>query len=467
MGTERGRGALARVTERNDALGRSVSTLAMTREHPKLAGRAAILLAVGVVGALVVSSGFLPATAAGAAGSTCPIAVPTIGHGLSPTATGAVYEVPATIDATGTREVSSELQLWLVDTVRSGTADRPNVIRFQPGGRYWVDYTIILRRQAGGIPRVMWPDLPKFSLDHIRIDLNGATLEQRTTRPYALGTTVFDPRKQYGDPILMTGGALGVEITNGTIAGPIKAATYQQRYEEWTGIRITGNRSDNLPVRNIWIHDITISHVFGDFIRITAGTTKGEHITDILIEDNRMNVAGRHAIVLNGGTNLVIRRNDIRNAARIDFDSEPTGAQGFLGVAITENTGNASPLGYFQLAAPVRSTASNIQFVGNTITNGNFRVKVGGGLSNPRRCFVFARNRNLGTSEYTRSLAYKSLIRVAHWDGVTIERNFDRVRASGKVVAVDLEGSTNTSVTDNTWVNALDDQCAGVVCPEP
>jgi hypothetical protein len=439
-----------------------------TQEHSRFARGATALLVVTVaLGAFVFGGGFGSPSAAGAAGSTCPIVVPRIGHGISPTATGTVYAVPPSIDATGAREVSTELQTWLVNTARSGTPDRPNVIRFQPGGRYWVDYTIILRRQAGGIPRVMWPDLPKFSLDNIRIDLNGATLEQRTTRPYALGTTVFDPRKKFGDPILMTGGALGVEITNGTIAGPIKAATYQHRYEEWAGIKISSQRSDDLPVRGIWIHDITISHVFGDFIRISAGTVKDEHVTDVLIEDNTMNVAGRHAIVLNGGTNLVIRRNDIRNAARIDFDSEPTAAQGFLGVAITDNTGNASPLGYFQLAAPVRSIASNIQFVGNTITNGNFRVKVGGGLSNPRRCFVFSHNRNLGTSEYTRSLAYKSLIRVANWDGVTIDHNFDRVRASGKVVAVDLEGSTNTSVVGNTWVNALDDQCSGVPCPDP
>jgi hypothetical protein len=311
----------------------------------------------------------------------------------------------------------------------------------------------------------MWPDLPKFTLDNVKVDLNGAWLEQRTTRPYALGTTVLDPRKKYGDPILITGGATGVEISNGTISGAIQFAAYQPRYEEWGGIRISSQRSDHLPVREIWVHDLFIHHVYGDFIRVTAKTSRGEPITDVLIEDNRMNVAGRHGIVLNGGTNMVIRRNDIRNAARIDFDSEPTAVQGFQDVAITENTGNASPLGYFQLSAPARATANNIQFVGNTITNGNFRVKVSGGKLDPRDCFVFARNRNTGTDEYTISLQYKSLIRVAYWDGVTIDRNFDRVRASGKVTAVDLEGSLNTLVTRNTWVNALDDQCGGVPCP--
>jgi hypothetical protein len=409
---------------------------------------------------------FLDPELAGAAGATCPTATPRIGD-IAPRTPGTVYEVPATIDPTGTREVSTDLQSWLVNTVRSGTEDRPNVIRFRPGGRYWVDYTIVLRKQAGGIPAVMWRDLPKFTLDNVRIDLNGSTLEQRTTRPYALGTTVFDPRKKYGDPILFTGGATGVEITNGTIAGPIKFAAYQPRYEEWAGIKVSGQRSDDLRVHGIWIHDLSIHHVFGDFIRISANTSKGEPVTDVLIEDNVMNVAGRHGLVLNGGTNMVIRRNDIRNAARIDFDAEPTAAQGFQDVAITGNTGNASPLGYFQLSAPARATATNLQFLGNTITNGNFRVKVSGGKVDPRDCFVFAGNRNVGTDEYTISLAYKSLIRVAYWDGVTIRDNFDRVRASGKVTAVDLEGSLNTLVTGNTWVNALDDQCGGVPCAGP
>ena len=57
-----------------------------------------------------------------------------------------------------------------------------------------------------------------------------------------------------------------------------------------------------------------------------------------------------------------------------------------------------------------------------------------------------------------------SLIRVAFWDGVMIHRNFDRVKATGKITALDLEGSTNTSVTENRWVNALDDQCPDGVC---
>jgi hypothetical protein len=440
-----------------------------TRKQRRVSG-GMVLIALPLAGALALGGWSLASIASTDESdevASCPIATPTIGHTLSPSTVGTVYDVPATIDATGTREVSTELQSWLVGTVQSGTPDRPNLVRFQSGGRYWVDYTLTLRKQSGGIAGAMWPDLPKFTRDNLRIDLNGATLEQRTTQGYKKGTVIVDARKRWGDPILFTGGATGVEITNGTISGANPIAKYQAALEEWAGIKISGNRNDGVPIRAIWVHNVAINHVFGDFIYISAGTSAGDTITDLLIEDNRMTVAGRQGIVLNGGTNLVIRRNDIRNTAHLNFDSEPTVGQGWQDVTITENTGNASPLGYFQFSGPSRATASNIHIIGNTITNGNFRVKVGGRITDPRRCFEFSDNHNLGTAEYTRSVAYKHLVRVAYWDGVTIHHNLDRVHPPGEVVAVDLEGSLNTSVTQNTWVDALDNQCPDGVCPEP
>lgn len=143
--------------------------------------------------------------------------------------------------------------------------------------------------------------------------------------------------------------------------------------EEWTGIRISGGRNDGVRVGGIWVHDINIRNVFGDFIAISAATSVGRPITDVLIEDNRMSVAGRQGIVLGGGTNLVIRRNDIRNAARIVFDSEPTAAQGWQYVTITENTGNASRIGYFQFSGPKAATASNISIVGTPASKSSSR----------------------------------------------------------------------------------------------
>ncbi len=444
-------------------------TTTLRTDH-RLTGRTAIVVLPIALGALAFG-GCSPidviSTPEAEAEVACPAATPTIGRGLSPSAVGTVYDVPATIDSTGTREVSTELQSWLVDTVRSGTPDRPNLIRFRPGGRYWVDYTLTLRKQSGGVPGAVWHDLPKFARDNVKIDLNGSTLEQRTTVPYARGATVLDQRKRWGDPILMTGGATGIEITNGTIKGPSPTARYQPAYEEWAGIKLGTQRNDGVPVRAIWVHNLTIRNVFGDFINLSAGTAAEEHLSDVLIEDNVMTVASRQGIVVNGGTNLVIRHNDVRNTAHVNFDAEPKAGQGFQGVLISENTGNASQWGYFQFSGPNRAVASDLHIVGNTITNGNFRVKVGGRKLDPRRCFEFSDNRNLGPDSYTTSLIYKHLIRVAYWDGVTIHHNVDRLRPDRDLIAVDLEGSINTSVTQNTWEGAVDNQCPNGVCPGP
>ena len=45
----------------------------------------------------------------------------------------------------------------------------------QPGGTYWVDYTLRLKNVQQHSDK-MWPDFPTFDLNNTTIDLNGATL---------------------------------------------------------------------------------------------------------------------------------------------------------------------------------------------------------------------------------------------------------------------------------------------------
>ena len=105
-------------------------------------------------------------------------------------AAGGVYTVPVSIDPTGRTEVSDALVGWLA-TIPATTAASPITVRFQPGATYWSDYTIPLRRAAsatGGILGAMWRSLPAFDLSNATIDLNGATIVQRTTTPWRVGS---------------------------------------------------------------------------------------------------------------------------------------------------------------------------------------------------------------------------------------------------------------------------------------
>jgi hypothetical protein len=230
-----------------------------------------------------------------------------------------------------------------------------------------------------------------------------------------------------------------VEITNGTIRGPSPTARYQPAYEEWAGIKLGTQRNDGVPVRAIWVHDLTIRNVFGDFINLSAGTAAEEHLSDVLIEDNVMTVAGRQGIVVNGGTNLVIRHNDVRNTAHVNFDAEPKAGQGFQGVLISENTGNASQWGYFKFSGPNRAVASDLTSSG---TRSRTAASGEGGWAQARPPRAASSSRTTATSGPTatrRASSTSTSSGRGRWDEVTIHHSVDRLRPERDLTAVDLE----------------------------
>lgn len=385
---------------------------------------------------------------------------------------GTTFDVPPTIDASGTTEVSTQLMHWLA-TVPAGAAGDPNTIRFAPGGTYWSDYTLLLRNQgSGSIGGVMWSDnrnpsnpinIPDFALNHVRIDLNGATIIQRTIVPYKSGATVLDPRKRWGDPILSTQGATDVEIFGGTIQGSHPTGGYDAPREEWTGVRLIGNPITD-DVSHLYVHDMTIRNVWGDFVYIASNTSAGSMLTDVRVENNTLSKAGRQGIVLNGGTGVSIRNNVITKVSHLTFDSEPTAAQGFSHVWIDSNSGTAGNLGYFQFSGGSASTADHLHITNNRLSSGHFKITLVNGATSPARpVFEFRNNVGLDLTAPFGNLYNKKLIAIGHWDGVTIDDNSEyfTLPANGipRYYGVQLNGTTGVEILRNCWINAVDTQC--------
>ncbi len=366
-----------------------------------------------------------------------------------------VYDVPPAIDATGTVEISTALMTWLA-ALPPATRAAPACVRFAASGTYWMDYTLLLRKRvgaSGGISGRVWPDLPAFDRSFTRFELNGATLEQRTT--------LDDDRAFYGLPLVFTAGAHDLELTGGTLTSShTEADGYRPAREDWTGVRITGDANEPV-VENIWLHDLAIRHVWGDFVYLVSATATGHELRDVVIEDCAMQDAGRQGIVLHGGTRVAIRRNQLRDVERFLFDSETTPGQGWQYVSITGNSGHSGDLGYLQHNGMNRSTGDHLELVDNTIDVGVFRLCLEADELTPRRGFRFVGNRNIGAMVFRSNTICPAVVRLLSWDEVEITDNLQAVDPAAMINAVRLGGTPplTATVERNCWPGALDDSC--------
>ncbi len=396
----------------------------------------------------------IPSTSCGGAGisatTTTTSPLPTL-----PPAAGVngVFTVPSSIDATGVTEVSTALQEW-VASIPAASVAKPMTIRFAKAGTYWSDYTLLLRKRSGnvtgGIVGNMWRGLPSFDASNVTIDLNGSTIVQRTVQPWRWGGgEVLDARKRWGNPMIFTGGATNVRITNGFLVGSQKGGRYDPNREDWMGILIGGDNDDDIA-QNMKVDHLGIRNVWGDFIYLASQTSRGKLLKDVTIEDNTMTNAGRQGIVIHGGNNLLIQRNDFTNVKRYLFDSEPAAAHGWKDVTITANTGESGNLGYFQFTGNKVSEASGLSITNNTISEGHLAMEIYNGSDAIRVGATITGNRSLDPTEFRRSNLHRSLITISRWSSVNISNNSDRVVANSQPFALDTDRS-NATVGVNNW----------------
>ncbi|CAB4956661.1 unannotated protein [freshwater metagenome] len=364
-----------------------------------------------------------------------------------------VFTVPSSIDATGATEVSTALQEWF-SSIPPASAAEPMTIRFANSGTYWSDYTLLLRKRTGnvtgGISGNMWRHLPSFDASNVTLDLNGSTIVQRKAQPWRWGGgEVLDPRKRWGNPMIFTAGATNVRITNGFLVGSQKGDRYDPNREDWMGILIGGDNDYDLA-QNMKIDHLGIRNVWGDFIYLASQTSRGKLLKDVTIEDNIMRNAGRQGIVIHGGNNLLIQRNDFSNVKRYLFDSEPAPVHGWKDVTITANTGESGNLGYFQFIGNKTSEASGLSITNNTISEGHLAMEIGNGSDSLRAGATITENRSLDPTEFRRSNLHRSLITISRWSSVNISGNSDRVVANSQPFALNTERS-NATVGVNNW----------------
>ena len=232
--------------------------------------------------------------------------------------------VPASIDATGSRDVTAALQSFL-NSVPNGST-----VQFRGGGQYRVDGTLVLQNRR-----------------NLVLDGNGA-------RIFA-GTTGGSGRRQWTV-------RESVDITfRDMIVQGVGNAVYTPSYEGQHAFGLDGGRDielDRVTIRNPW----------GDGVYVSSSNYTW--IDGVWIHDSSISGVGRQGIAVVAGRNVRVERTSFSNMGATVLDIEPNRdpnyMQGADNIVFVNNTVTGRLVSYF-FAAGGWGTISNVVVSGNVI----------------------------------------------------------------------------------------------------
>jgi len=257
-----------------------------------------------------------------------PTATPT----PTPAPTQAGIPVPASIDSTGTTNVTAALATFL-STVPDGST-----VLFEAGGTYQAHIQLVSR-------------------NGLVLEGNGATIKNYGWTYDALNLKMCDDIVVHN--LILVGDNADAGTPNAYHSGG-------QEYS--AGIWISGSS-------NVEISDVRISRTWGDSIYIGSWPNYADWSDTISIHDSVLELNGRNAVVVDAGRNVTVERNTINASAMHVLDIEPfsSTAEGATNVMLRNNTIGSYGLtniyvSFFFAANGIDgSTVRDITVSGNTV----------------------------------------------------------------------------------------------------
>jgi hypothetical protein len=324
-------------------------------------------------------------------------------------APGRTVQVPASIDATGTHDVTGPLQQFLSSTP-SGTT-----IVFPRGARYRIEGTIYLRRR-----------------NNMVIEGSGATL---------FATTLGDRTRSHW----LVRDSVNMRFRGLTIVGSAKSAgmgdeAYEPSLEAQHAFQLEG-------VRQFELDSVTASDVQGDFVNIARDPHSKAWSDGVWIHDSNFARNGRMGISITSGRNIVIERNRITDTRRSTIDLEPnTSSGGAEFVKIDRNWIGPGRLNFVS-AGKTASTRSNdvhdVMISNNTLDGHILNVFVA------TRTSTGQRRSNIAVVNNTSNKPAHGVapLRFTYIDGVTVRGN----RQPTKLVPVETNYCTRVNIAGNAF----------------
>ncbi len=198
--------------------------------------------------------------------------------------------IPSSIDPTGTKNITAELNRFFYRV-----PDNTTVI-FPAHAIYRSEGTIVLGRKVGLI-----------------LDGNGAVLKATTDGFHATptpGYTFLWPRNRAS---ILVRSSSNIRIENLTIIGPNNPGgygSYHPALEAQHGVDIEASTS-------VAVADCIIRHVYGDFVYISGGSS------NVQVLDNTLSQNGRQGVSVTNARYVLIEGNSMYDVSRSAIDLEP------------------------------------------------------------------------------------------------------------------------------------------------
>jgi len=327
---------------------------------------------------------------------------------------GKVWQVPPTIDPTGTKDVTAHLNNWLRQIPDYSTVTFPEKARYRAEG------TVVLQYKH-----------------HVVIDGHQALLFANTDGSGMTPTDVWFVQRGYptNRSHFVVWRSNDITVANLRIAGPNTPGgpgSYQPRLEGQSGIKFGACTNCNA-----WGN--SIRNVHGDGIEVDFGSD------NVSIVGNRIWSNGRQGITLAQSNGVVINANHLELIGRSVIDIEPGPLTDVRNVAITNNTVVAPVEGIF-VAAEGDGGTDKVQVIGNYLVGLPIIVRDETPAGRPHRKLISVL-RNRTTYGYDNYPAIGMMV-FNGIDGVTVEGNVGVVKPDE---AVRTRDSTAVVVRNNSW----------------
>ena len=321
---------------------------------------------------------------------------------------GSTVSIPSGIDATGSRDVTAELNAFLASQAAGTT------IAFPERGRYRIEGVVL----ASG-------------LHDVTIEGHGSTLFATTDGsggpPPFYNYRSHWPRLREHVEIRDSD---GVTVHDLAVEGPNRDGTFRPELEGQAGFVVTRSRG-------VTLDGVTARATYGDGVYIVGGSV------DVTIRRCVLDHNGRQGVAVVDGDNVTVEDCTIRATGRSVIDLEPA-----HGLVRTVHVRNNRVDGYtnFLLAAVGAGTGVADVWLENNQVKGGRGISVYVGTERSTRTGIHViGNRSDGSSG-----GYEgTLMRFTRFDGIEVRGNQQRVSAGTTPVV--LHNSCNATISGNDF----------------
>lgn len=309
---------------------------------------------------------------------------------------------PASIDATGARDVTAEMQAFL-----DGAADGMR-IQLDPAARYRIEGTLAIKHRTGLV-------------------LDGRGTQFFATTPGDRTRSQFDILDS--NSITVCGLVIhGANPSAGT--GP---DAYVAALEAQHGFNVVGSQ-------HVTIDGVTVTDVYGDFVYFGGGSRFGTVINSHLQRN------GRQGISVTNGQDILIQKNTISDTRRATFDIEPNVASDVIQrVRAVDNQIGAGRLNLLS-SAGAAATIADVSLERNHVMR-TFAVDIATPTGSRRGRYAFIDN----VATEPQGTPQGAAILVSRVDGVVVTGNTIPLQSGRNMAVVSVTESCLVVVSGNTF----------------